>query len=252
VLATLEKTSFARSLTLVALDRINDVLALVIVLLIAFLSFPTQADVEFEAGTFGNQEALTVSYSLIRPIAITLSVALAILILLLVFLYFRQDMVLRLMKKVFEPASPKVSTWLSDTFLNFASGMHIFKSGGQMTLSVLWSLCTWGLIAISLVMLLKAFHLELPWYGAFTILAVLGVFTSVTVTPGMIGQYHVPMAASLFLVFPGINANEAKAIAIVAHLVALVPPVVLGIYSMMGEQLKFRDLIPDRGSKTAE
>ena len=81
-----------------------------------------------------------------------------------------------------------------------------------------------GLVALSLAALMKAFHLEFPWYGPFLMLAILGVFTSV---------------------------NEAKAVAIVAHLLALLPPVVLGVYSMLGENLHIRDLIPGRSSKPA-
>jgi uncharacterized protein (TIRG00374 family) len=252
ILSSLAKISFTRSLTLVALDRVNDIFALVTVLLIALFSFPSDVDIEFAAGAFGNVEPFEVSSSLIQPVAVSLIGALFLVIVVLVFLYFRQDIILRLLTRFLEPLSSRVAAWLRTMFLNFAAGMHIFRSGTQMTKSVLLSLVTWGLVALSLAAILKAFHLEFPWYGPFLMLAMLGVFTAVTVTPGLVGQYHVPVIASLLMILPGMNINEAKAVAIVAHLLALLPPVVLGVYSMMSEQLHIHDLIPERRIKTDE
>jgi len=252
VLATLEKITFTSSLTLVALDRINDIFALVTVLLIALLSFPSNTDIEFAAGAFGNAESFVVSSSLIQPVAIGLTGALFIVIILLIFLYFQQGIVLRSMDKILGPVSPRLTAWLRTMFLNFAAGMHIFRSGTQMTKSVLLSLITWGLVALSLAALLKAFHLEFPWNGPILMLAILGVLTSVTVTPGLVGQYHVSVVAGLLMILPGMDVNEAKAVAIIAHLVALLPPVILGVYSMLGEQLQIRDLIQQRRTKSLE
>jgi uncharacterized protein (TIRG00374 family) len=252
VLASLAKIPFTRSLTLVALDRINDIFAMVTVLLIALSSFPSDRDIEFAAGAFGNYEPFVVSSSLIQPVAVSLTAALFIVIIIMVFLYFRQEFVLRFLSRVLEPVSSRVAASLCEMFLNFAAGMHIFRSGMQMTKSVLLSLITWGLVALSLAAVLKAFHLEFPWYGPFLMLAILGVFTAVTVTPGMVGQYHVPVVASLLMILPGMNVNEAKAVAIVAHLLAILPPVVLGVYCMLSEQLHIHDLIPKRNTKTVE
>ena len=249
VLSSLAKISFTRSLTLVALDRINDIFALVTVLLIALFSFPSNVDIKFAAGAFGNVEPFEVSSSLIQPFAVSLIGALFLVIVVLVFLYFRQDIILRLLARLLEPVSTRAAALLRAMFLNFAAGMHVFRSGMQMAKSILLSLVTWGLVALSLAAILKAFHLEFPWYGPFLMLAMLGVFTSVTVTPGLVGQYHIPVIASLLMIFPGMDVNETKAVAIVAHLVALLPPVVLGVYSMLSEQLHIHNLIPGRSAK---
>ena len=252
VLSSLAKISFTRSLTLVALDRINDIFALVTVLLIALLSFPRDVNIEFAAGAFGISEPFTVSSSLIQPVTVSLIGALVMVMIILGFLYFRQNIVLRFLENIIEPVSSKVANWLRTMFLNFAAGMHIFRSGIQMTKALVLSLITWGLVAVSLAALLKAFHLDFPWYGPFLMLAILGVFTAVTVTPGLVGQYHVPVVASLLMILPGMNVNEAKAVAIVAHLLAILPPVILGVYSMLREQLHIHDLNPKRRTKMFE
>ncbi len=250
VLGRLINIPFARSITLVALDRINDVLALVTVLFVTLMAFPSNRDIEFATGTFNNAEPFIVSSSLIQPVALVLTIFLSLVILMFVFLYFQQGLVLRLLDKAAGSVSTQLASGLHTTFLNFAAGMHIFRSANEMVKSVLFSLLTWGLVALSLAALLNAFHLDFPWYAPLLMLSILGVFTSVTVTPGLVGQYHIPVVASLMMVIPSMDSDEAKAVAIVAHLVALIPPAALGIFSMFREQLRITDLIPGQLTKT--
>ena len=250
VLGRLVNIPFARSITLVALDRINDILALVTVLFVTLMAFPSDRDIEFATGTFNNVEPFIVSSSLIQPVALILTIFLLVVILMLVFLYFQQDLVLRLLDKVVGSVSTRLASVLHSMFLNFAEGMHIFRSASEMAKSFLFSLITWGLVALSLAVLLNAFHLDYPWYAPLLMLSILGVFTSVTVTPGLVGQYHIPVVASLLMVLPSMDSDEAKAVAIVAHLVALIPPTTLGIYSMLREHLRITDLIPEQLTKT--
>lgn len=243
VLASRAKIPLTGSLTLVALDRINDIFALAVVLLIALLAFPKDTDIEFAAGAFGNSEAFTISSSLIEPVAIGLIVILAVVILILLVLYFKQDSVLGALDKITRPIWPRLANWLRDFLSNIAAGMHIFRSARQMAKSVLFSLLTWGMVALSLAALLSAFHLAFPWYAPILLLAILGLLTSVIVTPGLVGQYHVAVVAGLLMMFPLIDFNHAKAVAIVAHGVALTPPIILGIYCLAREKLNMRELI---------
>jgi len=243
VLGRLIKIPFVRSITLVALDRINDVLALLTVLLVTLIVFPSNRDIEFAAGSFNNAEPFIVSSSLIQPVAITLALVLSVIILLFVFLYFQQALVLRWLDKATGAISTRLGAKLRSMFVNFAEGMHIFRSTHEMLKSILFSLLTWGLIAVSLAVLFEAFHLDYPWYAPLLMLSILGVFTSVTVTPGLVGQYHIPVVASLLMVLPGMDSDEARAVAIIAHLVALTPPVTLGVFSMFRERLDMTDLL---------
>jgi len=244
VLARLINIPFTRSITLVALDRINDVIALVALLLVTVLVFPSNRDIEFPASTFSNTDPFVVSSSLIQPAVLLLILCLAVVILMLVFLYFQQQLVLRILDKVAGFLSKKLADGLHAMFLNFAAGMHIFRSVVDMAKSILFSLLTWALVVLSIAALLNAFHLDYPWYTPLLMLSMLGVFTSVTVTPGLLGQYHIPVVASLLMVIPSMGSDEAKAVAIVAHLVALIPPVVLGIFSLCRERLHIMDLVP--------
>ena len=250
LLARLAKVSFARCLTLVALDRINDIFALVSVLLVTLVSFPSNTDIQFAAGAFNNDEPFVVSSSLIRPATVSLILVLFSVILVFVLLYFQQSYVIRFLDRAAGVVSKTLADKLHAIFSNFAAGMHIFRSIIDLTKSVFFSLLTWGLVVLSLAALLRAFQLEFPWYAPFLMLSILGVFTSVTITPGMVGQYHVPIVASLLMTVPSIDPNEAKAVAIVAHVVAIIPPVALGVYSMVREGLRVGDLVPKLRTRT--
>ena len=244
VLARLERISFTRSLTLVGLDRVNDVIALVAVLLVSLVAFPLDTDVTFAAGAFGNAAPFTVSSAVLRPAAGTLGAALVGVVVVLVILYFRQEAVLRFIRRGEETAPEAWAERVAGLFRSFADGLHVFRSGRKMALAVLMSLATWALVALSLEAVLRAFHLDTPWYAPVLMLALLGVLTSVTVTPGLVGQYHVPGVAGLLMAVPTLVVEETKAVAIVAHVVALLPPVVLGVYCMMSEDLRIADLLP--------
>ncbi len=248
VLTTLERIPLVGSLTLVALDRINDVLALLVVLLVAIWSFPGNHDIEFPAGTFGNSEAFVVSSALIGPVATALSVGLLAVIVLLLALYFFQEKILWIIDRVLGRRAPGVTEWISGQFKNVAESMHVLGSPYRSSVALVLSLMTWGAMALSFAFLFSAFDIPYAWYGPILMLAILGVFTSVTISPGMVGQYHIPVVAGLLMVSPGVDIDQAKAYAIVAHLVAFVPPIVLGTWSLLRERFGFLQLLPGTGS----
>jgi len=79
---------------------------------------------------------------------------------------------------------------------------------------------------------LTAFSIDFPWFTPFLVLAMVAVFISVPVTPGVVGQYHIPIVACLLLAIPGMEPSEAKAVAIVAHILCLIPIAVLGVFCL--------------------
>ncbi|MGA0290325.1 MAG: lysylphosphatidylglycerol synthase transmembrane domain-containing protein, partial [Pseudohongiellaceae bacterium] len=249
VFARQTRMPLARSLTLVALDRINDVIALVAVLVFALATFPVEAGIEFPPGAFGNAETIFVSNEIIRPAALSLIVVLLAAVATLVVLYFNRDLVLHALAKILGRVSPRTAGWLKKLFVDFYDGMHVFRSPLQMARAIAWSFITWGLVALSVYLLLRGFHIDAHWHVPLLILAILGVFTSVTVTPGMIGQYHVPFVAGVLIALPGQDVNVVKAASILAHLTALLPVVILGVLSMVYGRLGFFDLVPGKGGE---
>ncbi|MBN2310962.1 MAG: flippase-like domain-containing protein [Candidatus Hydrogenedentes bacterium] len=243
VLSRLAKRPLSQCIAMAALDRVNDLFALIVVLLLAMLSLPKGLDIEFPAGAFGNAEPIAVSSAAIRPAASGAAAALCGMCAVLVFLYVNQGLVLRAVGATLGRVSARFAAWLERVFVNFAAGMHVFRSPSDLAKATGFSLLTWGGGVGSSAAMMAAFDIPFPWYAPLLMLALIAVFISVPVTPGAVGQYHIPVIACLLVVAPGLDPARAKAVALVTHLFALFPVGVLGVFCLIREQIRFTDLL---------
>ncbi len=243
VLARLERTSTSSCLSMVALDRASDLIGLLAVFLVALVSFPLDRSVEVAAGVLGNTEPLVLQSDLVRVAVIGTGAVVAVLCAILVFLYVRQQLVLRMMDATIGRVSKRFSGALGRIFQNFAEGMHVFRNPGDLLKSLFWTLALWLLNMLSLAALMSAFDMEYPWYAPWVLLALIAVGISIPVAPGMIGQYHAGVIAGLLLAVPSIPAPDAQAFAIVTHVASLIPVAALGFYALSLEKLSFLDLV---------
>ena len=183
------------------------------------------------------------SNALIKPTATGLTVFVCIILLVIVFLYTNQKVVLRAVDCTLGAFSKKFAERIRRVFLNIVGGMRIFRSAPDMAKCTFFSLLAWTGNGMSLALTLTAFGIEYPWYTPIMMLALIAVFISVPITPGMVGQYHIAVIAGLLLAVPGIIVSEAKAVALVAHLIALTPVISLGVFCLLLEGFSFLDLI---------
>ena len=61
--------------------------------------------------------------------------------------------------------------------------------------------------------------------------------------PGVIGQYHLAFVAGLLITIPSMTLNETKAVAIVAHVLTLVPIAILGIFCLVREKMSYINML---------
>ncbi|MGA1868184.1 MAG: lysylphosphatidylglycerol synthase transmembrane domain-containing protein [bacterium] len=243
VLSRLTKISFSKSFAMVGLDRVNDIIALLFIVIIAVFSFPVGKDIEILPHTFNNINKIVISSDFIRALAISISLLLSIIVIILVLLYVKQSLILRIVDMSLGRLSKYFAKLLQNLFLDFAAGMHIFRSGKEIAKSTIFSIFTWMLGVLSIAAMIKAFNINYPWFMPFLMLAMIAASISVPVTPGTVGQYHIPIIACLIFINPSIGPDKAKAVAIVIHILHLVPITVLGIFCLFREKLRFSDLI---------
>jgi hypothetical protein len=89
-----------------------------------------------------------------------------------------------------------------------------------------------------------------PWHAPFVVLALVATAIVVPVTPGLVGQFHVPAVVGLLLSIPELDATRAKAIAVVDHLSTLVPAVVAGLWCLSRERLGLGQVLRAEASGT--
>ncbi|PCJ54747.1 MAG: hypothetical protein COA73_14020 [Candidatus Hydrogenedentota bacterium] len=233
VLTRLTGIPFSKSFALVALDRVTDLFGLIAVMLVAIFAFKPTQDVVIPPETFGTPNAITFPPELYRNGAIGTGLFLVIVIGAFVMLYINKKLALRIAGAILGVVSKKLSDFITGMMENFAEGLHVFRSPVDMFMSIFFSLVTWGCSILLFYATLEAFNMDYPWYTPFVVQAVLSVFIAAPGAPGFVGQFHVPVVICLIMVMPSMNVNDAKAYAIISHLIQLPPIFLLGLYFLI-------------------
>ncbi|MCF6285403.1 MAG: flippase-like domain-containing protein, partial [Candidatus Hydrogenedentes bacterium] len=234
VLARLTGLTFSRCFAFVALDRVTDLFGLVVVMLLAATVFqPTEAIV---------LDDWTIEPDLIRVTTLSTIVLVTGIISAFVALYCRKALALRLVSATVGRVSPWLSEKLQGMLAQFADGMHVFKSVGDMSRAIFWSLVTWTIGTLCYFCVVQAFALDVPWYTAIIVMAFLAVAISVPGPPGFVGTFHFGIVGALLVVAPETDRDVAKAAALVAHMVNTLPVWVAGAVCLYTEKLGLLEL----------
>lgn len=185
VLAKRSKASISQGFALVTLDRVTDLFGLMGTMAVALLAFRPDHNICIPGQTFGREDDIIVTASLMRSGAIGSSVFFFGVVAVLVLLFLNQRLALRLNDAIVGVVSKRLAHWSHHLLEQFAQGLSVFRSGGAMIASIVVSLFLWAVFLIDFVCFLEAFDLDWPWYAPFVIQAVLAIVISVPGTPGL-------------------------------------------------------------------
>jgi uncharacterized membrane protein YbhN (UPF0104 family) len=110
----------------------------------------------------------------------------------------------------------------------FARGLGAVRKPGRLLVALLWSFPLWLTIATGMWAVAVAFHLPMPFTGSFLLVALLVIGVAVP-TPGAIGGFHEAFRLGMTMFF-GAQEDAAVGAAIVAHVVSIVPALLLGLF----------------------
>lgn len=251
VLTRLTDIKFSKSLAMVALDRVADLMALMVVLLVTLAAYRPEETVVIPPETFGTAEPIAFTATQYNALSLAASLFLAFVLTCFVLLYTNRALVVRLSEKIIGIVSKRIGTYIAGAVDHFAHGLHIFRSPFDMAKALVYSLLTWlgGILAIQCM--LYAFDIQGPWYTAVFMQALLSIFVAAPNTPGFVGQFHVPIVITLVMLVPDINVDKAKAYAIVMHLAQLPPVIALGVYFLVTDHMGLLQLSRE-GEELAE
>ncbi len=241
-LARLARLPVSKSLALVAMDRVTDLVGLLAVMLVAVTAYRPTADVVIPPNTLGNAAEVIVPKALIQVCTLGTFAGLVGIVVVLVAVYVSQDLALRWIRATLGRVSARLSEWVCRMLAQFADGLHIFRSAGDLAKSTVFSLITWGLFVAALWCFIQAFSIEAPWYAAFVAQSMLAVAVGLPGVPGMLGQFHLPIVAGLVMATPGLDPNQAKALAIAAYLFNAGPVILTGLACAMWEGMGVVDM----------
>ena len=226
-----------------ALDRINDTLGLLAVCAVVLFSLPLNRSVEIPGGVLGVEGPVVVSESVVRAVVLSFALAVAMVLALLAALYLRSAQILRIAERVFRPLPERLARRLRRVLAELADGLHVLGSPRASAKSLGFSLLAWGCGVAAIAAVLHSFGLGFSWRTPFLMQAMIALFVIVPLAPGLVGQFHLAVLACLLMALPAVSLDEARAVALVMHLVAVVPIAVLGGASLALERLGLEDLV---------
>lgn len=243
VLSRLEKMPFTKCFAFVALDRVTDLFGLIAVMLISVLAFHPDKPIVLPAAVpLPEWGKALLEPAAVRGAMLWMGAFLCAVSGSFVLLYANQRLAFRVSDAILGRISKRLAEYVRGLLTHFAEGMHVFRSARDMAKSLAFSLMTWAFFALSLMCVLEAFHLDYPWYTPFVCLSVVSVAIALPNTPGFVGVYHIAVILSLFMVSAVDNYDQAKVIALVAHILNLIPIIVAGVFCLYLEGLRFFDL----------
>lgn len=241
-LSRFTRMTFAKAMAVNALDRVNDLIGLIVVMLIAVIAFRPDHDIVLPVGTFGLKHPLTIPKSIIVNGGEGSAIGLAGILAALVLIYLNQKLMLRIVETVVGVVSKKLAAFACHLVQQFAEGLHVFRNAGDMAKSIAFGLATWACFVLAYVLFFAAFGLTAPWYAAFVVQMLLAFFVSAPGVPGMIGQFHMPIVVGMLMAIPGVSLADCIALAIVAHISNMLPITALGAYTLSIEGLSLTEL----------
>ncbi|MBI2421863.1 MAG: flippase-like domain-containing protein [Candidatus Hydrogenedentes bacterium] len=233
VLSHLAGLPFTRCFAFVALDRVTDLFGLIAVMGVALIFFRPEADIPLPPDILD----VVIPADIIQVATLWTMVFVAIILAGLGLLYFFQDRFVGIMHYVLRPLGRKISDKIEHFMRTFALGLHVFRSVGDMARAVGYSLLTWAVGVLCYHAVLEAFGLAAHWYTSVLVMVFLAVAVSIPGAPGFVGQFHLAVVAAVLISDPGADTNVARAAALMAHLVNLVPVALVGVYCLYTEKL---------------
>jgi uncharacterized protein (TIRG00374 family) len=197
------------SLATIVVERIFDMLTLMILLLFVLMT------VDLPEWVFRTAYAILL---LIIPF-----------LFLLIFLAVKREISAKGFDRIVGKLPPAFASRLMRLFHSFIDGLQILPDWKKTVYLSFLSLCIWGLIGLVTYILFSSFASmgELPLASAYAVLIITALGVALPTAPGFIGNYHFSCVVGLTLF--GIPKTDALTFAIVLHFIQLTVVIVLGL-----------------------
>lgn len=222
---------FAPALASIAVERLIDLVAVVLLFVLYAAGGWAPADLSPEAHA---------RLELLRRSAVVVGAATFAVFGALALLAARPHLADRVLAPLTRLLPSRIAPRLVGLLRSFLGGLASIRTGGDAAVMAVSSVAMWLLNALQFHAVMRAFDVVLPFPASFFVLtwAVLGLAVP---TPGGVGGYHAAVAYAL-TGFYGVAAAPAAATALVTHAVAFVPVTLAGAAFLAGSGLTLRRL----------
>jgi len=221
-----DRLRFTSAVASLAVDRVFDSLALMLLLVSAMLSpdFPKDT-------TLGG-----------KPIqhgaALFAGGAVALFAVLYAIVFFPEQLV-RMYSAVAGRISPRLVTKGSEIIRTFSSGLTVLRSPRRFVEIFLWALLHWLVNGVAFWIAFKAVGIDVPFSAANFLQGIIALSVAIPSSPGFFGVFEA--AAKIGLAVYGVPSGQAVSWAIGFHILSFLPITLIGIYYFARLGLHFSD-----------
>ncbi len=209
----------------IVLERISDILSILILYVIFVFYFATRPDVHLP-------NEMIIGAWIMAFIALA---SLAFLIL----LNWKPDRIRSLVNSVLKILPEKVSKKLNHLFDAFIEGLWILNSWKCILITFALSMLVWMILAFAYLYIFYAVGIDGTLLLALFLIVALAFAVSIPSAPGFIGTFH--WVGQQALLMMGIKGN-IEAYVLIAHMLAYVPVVVIGLVYLSIENVSWKEL----------
>lgn len=154
------------------------------------------------------------------------------LLLLLIFLAVKRDISVKGVDRMIRILPTTVSSRLMRLFHSFLDGLQILPDLKKTFYITFLSAIIWSSIALATYILFFSFQsmLELPLAAAYAVLVITALGVTLPAAPGFVGNYHYSCVLALTLF--GIPKTDALTFAIILHFIQVIVTISLGLLFM--------------------
>lgn len=238
-----EGVKFSTSVATVIVERIFDMLGLLIftVIVIALLPHPAHHDVVVPLSA---HETHHIKESIIPSLKKWTEVFAAIGVLTIISLFLvviKPDFFKKVLARMCFFLPHKLKDKLFGLYDSFVHGLKILENKTQTVWMMALSLIIWILGGAEIYLLGFSFHMDLPLMGACLVAICLALAVALPQAPGYIGVFHVAVLKSLDIF--GIQTTAAQSYAIVLWAISILPSTLMGFFFLWREGIAFREVI---------
>jgi len=223
LLSEKEGVKLTASLASLVVDRMFDMFVLLLLIGGVLLFYPLDEAVLKQATGYSLAEAKLF-------LGVFVTSIFAALVGFTVLLYYKKELAAKILEKTLFFLPARLREKIVAIFMGLTEGLHIFKNGRHVLISILVTILQWGCGALAFYPLYYAFGLQ----DKLSVLSTTAVLGSAAVgvsipTPGYAGPFHFFVQIGLQLCDSTISDSVAKVFALVAHAVMFFPVIVIGI-----------------------
>jgi uncharacterized protein (TIRG00374 family) len=237
LLSRKEQISFSASFATIFIERLFD-LIIVLLMLVSVLLFMPEV---FISGDAAGGDQLLDKVKIFGLVSFILCLFIFIFS---VLLQFKKDLALRIIGFFVRPFPQKWGEKISGLVSSFSEGLQIIRDRRGFFAAVSLSFIIWGLFIFTYYPLYLAFDIgsKLPVISSLVVLCLtVAIFITVAPTPGFLGSYHLGCVAALHGLF-GIEKAVALSYGIVAWLVGMGTTVLIGAIFAIKENISVGEI----------